>query len=104
MVLREENRNESVAVDTNPVTVCEAIMPPSVRKAIVLVNTSTGGQIITVAFGTEAALGKGIVLAGYGEWSETLDARFTPSQAQVRAISSLAGGTLGIHERIVTEE
>jgi len=103
MAYTEDVRNASVSVGTSPVTVSEEVQKPAVRKAIVLVNTSTGGQILTIAFGGEAVAGSGIVLAGYGEWSETLDARFTPSQKIIRAVSSAAGGTLGVHERIINE-
>ena len=97
----EYARSTSFTIGATSTVLSEPMYHPSVRKALVIVNTSTGGQIISIAFGGEAVAGSGIVLAPYGEWSETLDSRFTPSQDMISAISSAAGGTIGFHERIM---
>ena len=73
------------------------------RNAISIINTSTGGQIITLSWGVEAQAGKGIVLFTGGSWSESRDNVFTPSTEQIWAISSAAAGTLAIHDRIESE-
>lgn len=97
----ENIRNVSIAVDTTNVVVSED-MTGNQRKLLTLVNTSPGAQIISLGFGQEAIAGQGIALYPTGTYSETLDARFTPTNARISAISSAAGGTLAVHERILT--
>ena len=98
--MREVTRNTNIAVGTDSVTLSEAVSPNAVRTAIVITNTSTAGQYLTVNFGDgDAVATYGIVLAPYGSWAETEDARFTPSQARISIISSAALGTVAVHER-----
>lgn len=101
--MEELIRNETLTIQNTAVSVvAEQVLSPLVRRAIVFTNTSTLGQIITIAWGkSDVAAGEGVVLFPAGSWSETLDARFTPSQAKIYAISSAANGTLAIHERLV---
>ena len=70
------------------------------RNVIVITNTSTGGQILPLAFGKEAASGKGIVLYPTGAWAESVDSAFRPSNARITAIADGAGGQITIHERV----
>ena len=100
--MAENNRNTNLTIGAATTKVSEAVFPPATRKAICLVNTSTAGQIITLAFGGEAVAGQGIILYPVGSWSETIDSAYVPSQHEINAISSAAGGTLAVQERIVS--
>lgn len=98
----EINRNYSLTVGTTVTVVSEQTnYPTNERKVISLINTSTGGQNITIAFSDQAIAGSGVFLAPGGYYQESHDAGFTPSQAQITAVSSGAGGTLAIQERIL---
>ena len=97
----ERIRNETMTIGTNSVLISEAQIGKSQRKALVITNTSVGGQVMSLTWGQEAAAGIGVVLYGTGSWSESLDSKFTPSNERIYAISSAAGGTLAIHERII---
>jgi len=93
-------RNSSQTIGTTQEAVTLQVRDKQ-RELITFVNTSTGGQIITLSLGQEAAAGAGIVLypAG-GSWSEAIDATFIPSELKWYAVSSAAGAILAIHERI----
>lgn len=98
----ENLRNDSVTVGTSAVTVSlEQNNPNAQRSMIVLTNISTGGQTIYLAFGAEAKASQGIALAVGGYHAEALDAGFKPTNQQITAIASAAGGTLAVHERII---
>ena len=99
--MEELIRNETQTIGTTAVIVAESVMPPNIRRAIVFTNVSTAGQVITLSWGKEATAGAGITLYPAGSWSETLDARFTPSQERIWAIADAITGTLAIHERLV---
>ena len=77
---------------------------PTARKALSIINTSTGGQIISLAWGKAAAAGTGIVLYAGGSWCESEDSSFNPSNMEIWAISSAATGTISIHERVTTRD
>jgi hypothetical protein len=70
------------------------------RNVIVITNTSTAGQLITLAFAKEAINGKGIVLFPTGAWAESIDSAFRPSNARITAVADGAGGQVTIHERV----
>ena len=70
------------------------------RTVIVITNTSTAGQIVTLAFGKEAVAGNGIVLYPTGAWAESIDSSFIPTNQRITAIASAAAATVTIHERI----
>jgi len=97
----ERNSNTSITVGTDPtVASIEKGNQNGRRVSIILINTSTGGQVISLALGSEAAAGQGIVLSPGGSWMDSMDGGYYPTQQQVTAVSSLAGGTLAIQERI----
>jgi hypothetical protein len=73
------------------------------RTFMAIVNTSTGGQVISIAFGQEAVALSGIVLYPGGIYTESREAGFRMNQHNVTGISSLAGGTVAIQERISME-
>jgi len=99
--MKENIRNASVTVGTTSILVSPSVLDDE-RRVIVIVNTSTGGQIVSLSWGQEAAALKGIVLTPNGSWSESIDTAFTPNPSQVYAIASAAGGTIAVHERIRT--
>jgi len=99
---REYNRNVSQTIGTDATIISEQTSPPDTeRKLVTLVNASTGGQIITIAIGDIAVSNQGIPLNPGGYYHESHDAGFTPTQSHISAISSAAGGTLSIQERIL---
>lgn len=99
--LVDEVRNASVSVGTSATLVAEQLLYGQ-RKAIVLTNISTGGQVIYLSVGQQpSATGSGIPLYPAGSWSESLDSAFIPTNAQIWAISTAAAGTLAIHERLI---
>lgn len=67
-----------------------------------LINTSTAGQVISIAFNSDAVNGQGIVLSPGGYYAESEDIQFKPTNEQITAVSSAAGGTLAVTERVVT--
>lgn len=91
----------TVAVGTSSVTVSR-LQPIASRILFVLTNASTGGQTITISFGQDAIAGAGIVLSPGGFYSEARDAGFQPSNDDIYAIASGAGGTISVSERIDT--
>lgn len=82
--------------------VISRLQPIAKRVLFTLTNVSTGGQVITINFQSDAIAGSGIVLSPGGFYSEAQDAGFTPSNEDIYAISSLAGGLLAITERVDT--
>lgn len=70
------------------------------RQLIVLTNVSTGGQIIYLASGQDAALNAGIPLKVGSSWAESIDSSFRPTNLRWTAISDLAGATLAVAERV----
>lgn len=74
-----------------------------IRRSIIIINTSTGGQTITIAIDSPAVANQGIVLSAGGLWSDNADGGYLPTQKQITAISSAAGGLLSIQERVIVE-
>lgn len=74
------------------------------RSAIVITNTSTGGQVISIGIGQEAVAGSGIVLNVGGSYQDSRDGQYMPSNKQINAIASAAGGAIAVHERILLNE
>jgi len=73
------------------------------RKVFTITNTSTAGQIITIAFGKDAVAGQGIILYPSGAWSESIDNAYKPTNLRISAVSSAVGGTVTIHERVMRQ-
>jgi hypothetical protein len=71
-----------------------------VRILLVITNTSTGGQIITLSPEAYAVAGAGIVLYPGAAWVECIDSSFAPTSRAIYAVSSAAAGTVGVHERV----
>lgn len=71
------------------------------RSSIIITNTSTGGQTISLGIDEEAVAGEGIVLGVGSVWADTRDGLYFPTQKYISAISSAAGGTIAIQERMI---
>jgi len=101
MPKEELNINTSVTIGVTNVEVSKECFQQ--RSAIVLTNTSTGGQIISIAIGEQATANLGIQLRPGGVYQDTRDGNYNPSNKQINAISDVAGGTLAVHERILMD-
>lgn len=73
------------------------------RKAFVITNTSTGGQIISLGFQRDAVANTGIVLYPGGSAWEFEENDYKVFQRDIYAISSAASGTIAVQERVVTD-
>lgn len=102
MVRQELSINKAVTISTTNVVLSEE-RGNDERTFLSIVNTSTGGQVISVAFGQEAVALSGVVLYPGGVYSESREAGFRMTQHNVTAISSGAGGTVAVSERISME-
>jgi hypothetical protein len=95
---QEISKNIQVAVGASVVVVSEA----RTRKVIYIRNTSTGGQVIYVAFSneTQASATNGIVL-NPGEYTidSTSGGEYAAWTGKITALASVAGGTLNVFER-----
>lgn len=97
----ENNRNELISVGTSPVVISvEKGLANAFRQSIIAINTSTGGEIITLAIDSEASAGAGIQLSPGGSWQDSRDSGYLPTQKQITAISTGAGGKLSLQERV----
>ena len=98
--MAESTRNQNQTIGTDSTIISEA-KSYSYRKIFYVVNISTGGQIIYIAVDDEATIGHGIQLAPGGYYMESMDAGFIPTQSRISAISSIAGGIIAMHERVI---
>jgi len=95
----QKARNTSVSVGTSSVLVSPTLNENE-RIVLVITNTSTGGQNISLSWGETAVAGRGIYLSPGSTWSESIDSGFIPIHTSIEAISSAASGTLAVHERV----
>jgi len=92
--------NKLVTVGTSSLVIANELFENK-RKEIFICNSSTGGQVITLAFDSDAVALVGMPLYPGGSFSSSADGnKFFPIEKQIQAISNLAGGTLSIVERI----
>jgi len=76
------------------------ILPDQKRVLHVIVNTSTGGQVITLSFGRVAIAGvSGVVLNPGQAWVESNGEGFECYQGPIQAIANGAGGSIGVSSR-----
>jgi hypothetical protein len=94
-------RDATITVGATSTELSPDIRSSGQRQAIVITNTSTGGQVVTLAFGKDAVASVGIVLYPTGAWAESIDSAFIPSNERITAIASAAAGTVTIHERVI---
>ena len=97
----ENIRNAVLTIGTSSVVVSEEQSPYNAqRKVILLINTSTSGQKITICPDDDAVVGTGVVIGSGGYYQDSQDAGYKPTNARITAIADGAGATLAIHERI----
>lgn len=94
------DRNESLTIGTTAVVVSKDKQNARPRESIIIINTSTGGQKITLSIDSEAKDGEGIVIYAGGSWQDSKETGYKPTQKLITAISDLAGGTIAIQERL----
>lgn len=71
----------------------------SPRIDIVLTNTSTGGQVISLGFGIPAVAGLGIILYPQDTYVFSRAQNYDPPQNTINGIASAAGGTIAVFAR-----
>jgi hypothetical protein len=101
MTRQELSASRAFTIGTTNVVVSEECAQE--RTFMSIINTSTGGQTISIAFGQEAVALSGIVLYPGGIYTESREAGFRMNQHNVCAISSVAGGTIAVIERVSME-
>jgi hypothetical protein len=102
--MKRNNRNESLTIGTTALVVSvEKNNENAIRESIIIINTSTAGQIITLSINAEAVAGQGIVLHSGGSWIDSADSGYLPTQHSITAISSAVGGTIAIQERTINK-
>jgi len=100
LVVSEPQIPKSVSVGTSIVEVLQE-KTTSQRTVMVLTNTSTANQTISIGIGSDAVSGSGIVLKAGSSYYESIDARFTPTNARISAIADAISGSLAVYERSV---
>lgn len=94
--------DKSVTVGTDVVIISEQkVNGHAERTSLVVSNTSTGGQVISISTSGEAANGVGLVLSpgGFKAWEKKSPIPII--QERVTAVSNLAGGTVAVHEEVL---
>lgn len=95
-------RNAVISVGTSPTLITNQLSDDAEFALRTYVNSSTGGQIITLAFDQDSVTAlAGEVLYPAGTHSESNDSIFRTTKSRLYAISSAASGSLSISERIV---
>lgn len=71
------------------------------RTEIIITNTSTVNQVITLGIGQDAVAGVGIVLYPGASYVASIDSKYKPTNGRITAISSAASGSIAIFERSI---
>ena len=69
------------------------------RSELIITNTSTLNQVITLGIGQDAVAGVGIVLYPGSSFVASIDARYKPTNQRITAIASAAAGSVAYYER-----
>lgn len=91
-------QQQSVAVGTTVVEL-SAEKCNTKRVEMIITNTSTLNQVITLGIGVNAAAGVGIVLYPGSAYIAAIDARYRPTNDRITAIASAAAGSVAYFER-----
>jgi hypothetical protein len=89
--MAENIQQTLTSVGTSAVLIAPGRITGAPRQELIIINTSTGGQNITLTFGQGAA-GYGIVLTPYAVYSANNGANYFVPQDEIWAIASAAGG------------
>ena len=93
------NANKTIAL-TNTEISQSLLGRPETRVALVLKNTSTAGEVISLAIGQQAENGKGVVLNQGDAFPLSQDGAYLPPQHDINAIATVATATLSIYEEL----
>jgi hypothetical protein len=89
--------NQQVTIGTDPIIILiDRQGLNTKRRAYVINNISTGGQIISLAMGQPAEANHGVVLSVGGSYDKSPNEN--PEQVAIYAVSSVAGGLVSIYE------
>lgn len=91
----ENVRNQAIAIGTTPVL----LSPAKFRQEIVITNTSSAAQTITLAFGTVAAAQVGVFLQPYSSYYASASEGFRVYAGEIWGIGSALAGQVSIFER-----
>lgn len=95
-------KNGALTVGTTPTIVSEAKSSGySERIRLILTNTSTGGETISIAVDADPVAGAGLVLSPGGSMAWEKQAGTPIQQLRVLALGSGAGATLAIYEEVL---
>lgn len=94
--------NDQLTINSTAVTVVspERSLGSGKRDNITIVNSSTGGQVITIAIDAQAQAGHGFPLSPGGSIDRETIGGHDITQKMITAISSADGGLLSIHEEV----
>lgn len=94
--------NKSATLSATQFLEVGRVLPaPAQRQSIVIVNTSTNGEIVYISIGQEATQNNGVALYPGGVFAEAIDSAFIPSNDRYTVIASAATATIAYQERVV---
>lgn len=99
MQYQERTRNVKVTLPTTSTKIAEACFQE--RTQISIINTSTGGETVSIGIGEEAVANAGIVIYAGGSYSESKgDKSDKITQDVITALGSAATATIAIVEKV----
>lgn len=91
---------QSIAVGTSVVEL-SAEKNNLKRTEVIITNTSTLNQAVSLGIGQDAVSGVGITLAAGSTYVASVDAVYKPTNARITAVASAAGGSVSFYERSI---
>lgn len=100
--MTEITRNDALTIGTTSSEVSSNVIAAgqNARKFVLLRNSSTGGQVISVVFSnlSPAVANTGVVLAVGQHFAWSVDANLPVWQGRISAIADASGATLSVFE------
>ena len=90
--------NSSVTVGTSSVEIVTEKTTYQ-RIELIITNTSTLNQVITLGIGQEAVAGSGIPLAAGSSYVSSIDPKYSPPNERITAVASAPSGSVAVFER-----
>jgi hypothetical protein len=97
--MEEFNRNISKVVSTSSIVISEQQAGGTSERTFIAIS-NLGTEPVFLAIGAISQLNSGVSISAGGVYAESQDSGFKPTQERIEAISSGAGATLAISERI----
>jgi len=98
MAIRSPSPPITVSVGTTQVLVLDS-PGANTRTDIVITNTSSAGQVISLAIGADAVASSGIVLQPTASIAFSRSQDYEVPQEQIRAVASAANGSVAVWVR-----